>query len=118
MMELQGALGLAQLSKLKAMIARQKDHKNRLKGDPVGYQGDPFSGTGGSGGDTATFLAFSLPDQEKTKAIKNLSKKVGLGLIYFFENDWHYYRNWEHLLLQKPPAATAGPFRWKRGSGN
>ena len=111
MMELQGALGLAQLSKLKDMIARQKDHKNRLKKILSGIKGIRFRELVDPEGDTATFLAFSLPDQEKARAIKELSKKVGLGLIYFFENTWHYYRNWEHLLLQKTASHNGWPFR-------
>ena len=115
MMELQGALGLAQLSKLKDMIARQKNHKNRLKKILSGIKGIRFRELVDPEGDTATFLAFSLPDQEKARAIKELSKKVGLGLIYFFENTWHYYRNWEHLLLQRTASHNGWPFRVEEG---
>lgn len=111
MMELQGALGLAQLSKLKDMIARQKAHKNRLKKILADIKGIGFRELMDPEGDTATFLAFSLPDQEKTRTLKDLGKKVGLGLIYFFENTWHYYRNWEHLLLKKTPSQNGWPFR-------
>ncbi len=115
MMELQGALGLAQLSKLKDMISRQKVHKNRLKQILSGIKGIRFRELVDPEGDTATFLAFSLPDQEKTLALKDLGKKVGLGLTYFFENNWHYYRNWEHLLLQKTASFNGWPFRVEEG---
>ncbi len=111
MMELQGALGLAQLSKLKAMISAQMAHKARLKQILAGIQGIRFRELVDPEGDTATFLAFSLPDQEKTRTLKELAKKVGLGLVYFFENGWHYYRNWEHLLLQKTASRNGWPFQ-------
>ncbi len=116
MMELQGALGLAQLSKLKDMIARQKAHKSRLKKILKDIQGLRFRELVDPEGDTATFLAFAMPDREKTWILKDLAKKVGLGLIYFLENNWHYYRNWEHLLLQKSPCQNGWPFQIEDGS--
>ncbi|OGP49677.1 MAG: aminotransferase [Deltaproteobacteria bacterium RBG_13_43_22] len=115
MMELQGALGLAQLSKLKEMIDHQKAHKTRLKKILAGIKGIRFRELVDPDGDTATFLAFSLPDQEKTWTLKDLGKKVGLGLVYFFENGWHYYRNWEHLLLQKTASRNGWPFQIEDG---
>jgi hypothetical protein len=36
-------------------------------------------------------------------------------LIYFYENNWHYYRNWEHLLLQKTPCQNGWPFQIEEG---
>ncbi|MFH0789496.1 MAG: DegT/DnrJ/EryC1/StrS family aminotransferase [Pseudomonadota bacterium] len=116
MMELQGALGLAQLSKLKDMIAQQKAHKSRLKKILKDIQDLRFRELVDPDGDTATFLAFVMPDQEKTWILKDLAKKVGLGLIYFLENGWHYYRNWEHLLLQKSPCQNGWPFQIEDGS--
>jgi 8-amino-3,8-dideoxy-alpha-D-manno-octulosonate transaminase len=115
MMELQGALGLAQLSKLTDMIAQQKTHKSRLKKILSQIEGIRFRELVDPVGDTATFLAFSLPDQGKTLMVKDLGKKIGLGLIYFYENGWHYYRNWEHLLLQKTASHNGWPFKVEEG---
>jgi 8-amino-3,8-dideoxy-alpha-D-manno-octulosonate transaminase len=115
MMELQGALGLAQLSKLKAMIARQKAHKTRLKSIFSDLKGVRFRELVDPEGDTATFLAFSLPDREKTSVVREAAKAAGLGLVYFFENTWHYYRNWEHLLLQKTTSRNGWPFHIAEG---
>jgi 8-amino-3,8-dideoxy-alpha-D-manno-octulosonate transaminase len=115
MMELQGALGLAQLSKLNEMIARQKANKNRLKKILSDLKGIQFRELIDPEGDTATFLAFSLPHKEKTVAVKELAKKIGVGLVYFFENTWHYYRNWEHLLLQKTASRNGWPFHIAEG---
>ncbi|MBA4394309.1 MAG: DegT/DnrJ/EryC1/StrS family aminotransferase [Desulfobacca sp.] len=115
MMELQGALGLAQLSKLKDMIAQQKAHKSRLKKILKDINGLHFRELVDTEGDTATFLAFSMPDQEKAWTLRDLAKKAGLGMIYFYENNWHYYRNWEHLLLQKTPCQNGWPFQVEEG---
>jgi 8-amino-3,8-dideoxy-alpha-D-manno-octulosonate transaminase len=101
MMELQGALGLAQLRKLPEMIARQRENKSRLKAILSELKGISFRHLPDPEGDTATFLAFFLPDPEKALAFKELAGKSGVGLVYFFQNTWHYYRNWEHLLGQK-----------------
>jgi 8-amino-3,8-dideoxy-alpha-D-manno-octulosonate transaminase len=111
MMELQGALGLAQLGKLKEMIANQRAHKLRLKKILGGLKGIRFRDLPDPEGDTATFLAFFLPDSGKTMALKELGAKVGLNFIYFFQNTWHYYRNWEHLLGRKTTHKNGWPFQ-------
>jgi 8-amino-3,8-dideoxy-alpha-D-manno-octulosonate transaminase len=111
MMELQGALGLAQLGKLKDMIARQRTHKLRLKEILGGLKGLRFRDLPDPEGDTATFLAFFLPDAGKTLAVKEVGAKTGLNFIYFFQNTWHYYRNWEHLLERKTAHRNGWPFR-------
>jgi 8-amino-3,8-dideoxy-alpha-D-manno-octulosonate transaminase len=113
MMELQGALGLAQLGKLKEMIANQRTHKLRLKKILGGLKGIRFRDLPDPEGDTATFLAFFLPDSAKTMAVKELGAKVGLNFVYFFQNTWHYYRNWEHLLGQKTTHKNGWPFQVK-----
>ena len=115
MMELQGALGLAQLSKLKAMIARQKANKNRLKTILLNLKGLRFRDLPDPEGDTATFLAFFLPDAAKALAVKEAGAKLGLNFVYFFHNTWHYYRNWEHLLEQKTACRNGWPFKCAGG---
>jgi 8-amino-3,8-dideoxy-alpha-D-manno-octulosonate transaminase len=115
MMELQGALGLAQLGKLKDMIVRQKANKDRFKEILSGLKGIRFRDLVDPEGDTATFLAFFLPDPEKALALKALAGKAGVGLVYFFQNTWHYYRNWEHLLGQKTPGTNGWPFKTADG---
>ena len=115
MMELQGALGLAQLRKLPAMIARQRENKGRLKAILSGLKGISFRHLPDPEGDTATFLAFFLPEAEKALAFKELAGKAGVGLVYFFQNTWHYYRNWEHLLGRKSPSHNGWPYRAAAG---
>ena len=118
MMELQGALGLAQLSKLNAMIARQKANKNRLKTILSNLKALRFRDLPDPEGDTATFLAFFLPDAAKALAVKEAGAKLGLSVVYFFQNTWHYYRNWEHLLERKTACHNGWPFKCAEGGRN
>ena len=62
MMELQGAIGIAQLAKLDSMIAAQKKNKNRLKECIASIPGASFRELIDPAGDSATFLSFTLED--------------------------------------------------------
>ncbi|MDO9462443.1 MAG: DegT/DnrJ/EryC1/StrS family aminotransferase [Deltaproteobacteria bacterium] len=113
MMELQGAIGLAQLAKLDSIIARQKKNKARIKKALKKIKGITFRRLIDEAGDTATFLAFFLPDAEKARAFNAVLKENGAGAIYFAENTWHYYPKWEHLLAGSTLAANGWPFQHK-----
>ncbi|NVL91263.1 MAG: DegT/DnrJ/EryC1/StrS family aminotransferase, partial [Desulfobacterales bacterium] len=67
MTELQGAIGLAQLAKLDAIIAEQRRHKATIKAALEGVDGVTFRTVADPEGDTATFLAFFLPDAEAAR---------------------------------------------------
>lgn len=110
MMELQGAIGLAQLAKLDAMIATQKRHKARLKAAAAKIPGVTFRQELDESGENATFFAFFLPSKEKALAVNEVLKAEGCGAIYFAGNTWHYYPKWEHLLGGKTLAASGWPF--------
>jgi len=116
MMELQGALGLAQLGKLDQVILRnQRKNKARIKEalsriDQVSFRHIPDPE-----GDTATFLTFLLPTPEKTKAFNRVMTEEGAGAVYWYENTWHYYERWEHLLEGKSLLRYGHPFRTASG---
>lgn len=110
MMELQGAIGLAQLTKLDSMIATQKQHKVRLKAAAAKIPGLTFRHEMDESGENATFFSFFLPTKEKAMAVNEVLKAEGCGAIYFAGNTWHYYPKWEHLLGGKTLAASGWPF--------
>ena len=110
MMELQGAIGLAQLAKLDSMIATQKQHKVRLKAAAAKIPGVTFRQELDETGDNATFFSFLLPSKEKALAVNEVLRAEGFGAIYFAGNTWHYYPKWEHLLGGKTLAASGWPF--------
>ncbi len=110
MMELQGAIGLAQLSKLDSMILAQQKNKSILKNAAGRIPGVTFRNLVDEKGDSATFLAFSLQDREHCKRVNESLKNDGFGAINFAENSWHFYPEWEHLLEDKTAINSGYPF--------
>ncbi|MBN2060187.1 MAG: DegT/DnrJ/EryC1/StrS family aminotransferase, partial [Deltaproteobacteria bacterium] len=116
MMELQGALGLAQLRKLDGMIIkRQRENKDQIRSALSKFDRITFRNIPDPGGDTATFLMFSLPSPEKATAFNRVMGEEGFGTVYWYENDWHYFERWEHLLEGKSLITTGYPFRSQSG---
>ena len=110
MMELQGALGLAQLAKLDGIVAAQKANKGRMREAISVIPGVTFREQVDAAGDSATFLAFFLPDGAKARAVNGVLREHGAGAVYFAENTWHYYPRWEHLLNGSTLARSGWPF--------
>lgn len=111
--ELQGAIGLAQLAKLDDIIARQKEHKATIRGALEKVNGVTFRDVPDPDGDTATFLAFFLPDGDTAEAFNKALSDRQAGAVYFKNNTWHVYDNWEHLHGGLTLCRTGWPF--KRG---
>jgi len=110
MMELQGAIGIAQLAKLDDMISRQKKNKAALKAAIAKISGVTFRTILDEQGDTATFIGFFLPDGERAKAVNAVLAAGGAGAIAFGANTWHFYPKWEHLLAGSTLAKSGWPF--------
>lgn len=110
MMEIQGAIGLAQLAKLDSMITEQKKNKALLKEAAGKIPGVTFREILDEEGDSATFLAFMLPDKERAAQVNQVLRDNGAGAINFGENTWHFYPQWEHLLESKTPSRNGWPF--------
>ena len=115
MMELQGAIGLAQLAKLDNMIAAQKKNKAALKEAVSKLPGVTFRRILDEKGDSATFLAFFLPDSEKALLVNRILAENGGGAIYFANNTWHYYPQWEHLMIGASLSRSGWPFKGEGG---
>ncbi|GAB4343716.1 MAG: DegT/DnrJ/EryC1/StrS family aminotransferase [Desulfobulbaceae bacterium] len=110
MMEIQGAIGLAQLAKLDSMVATQKENKQVLKEAAAAIPGVTFREILDEEGDSATFFAFMLPDRETAARVNTVLRENGAGAINFGENTWHFYPRWEHLLEGKTPSRNGWPF--------
>ncbi|SDP04769.1 DegT/DnrJ/EryC1/StrS family aminotransferase [Desulforhopalus singaporensis] len=115
MMELQGAIGLAQLQKLDSMIASQQKHKTRLKEAAAAIDKVSFRHLIDEKGDSATFFTFTMQDKDHCRRIGDFLKQQGFGAINFSENSWHYYPQWEHLLEGKTPCESGYPFIGRGG---
>jgi 8-amino-3,8-dideoxy-alpha-D-manno-octulosonate transaminase len=110
MMELQGAIGLAQLAKLDAMIESQRAHKSRLREAAAVLPGVEFRKHPDEAGDSATFFAFILQDEEQQRRVNGVLREQGVGAISFADNSWHFYPRWEHLLAGSSRVASGWPF--------
>jgi len=105
--ELNAAVGLAQLRKLDQILDTQRRNKQILKdamtdlpGISFRYLPDPF-------GDSATFLSFMLPTEEKARQTSARLAENGVPCPYWYANNWHYYRQWHHLKKMAAAAPMA-----------
>jgi 8-amino-3,8-dideoxy-alpha-D-manno-octulosonate transaminase len=110
MMELQGAIGIAQLAKLDSMIEAQKASKARMLEAIAEIPGSAARKLIDPVGDTATFCCFTLQDKEHSARVNEVLRAEGCGAINFAENTWHFYPKWEHLLAGSTPVKSGWPF--------
>jgi 8-amino-3,8-dideoxy-alpha-D-manno-octulosonate transaminase len=106
--ELHAAVGLAQLRKLDQILERQRAHKQYLKDGLAGLPGLTFRDLPDPAGDSATFLSFFLPTEDQARAaVKRLAEAGVDGCFYWYDNNWHYHRQWEHFRELCSPALLA-----------
>lgn len=96
--ELNAAIGLAQLRKMPMILEKQRMHKAILMDCMKEFQGISFRHIPDEDGDSATFLSFFLPDEKLARnTMKSFAEEGVDGVQYWYDNHFHYYRNWEHL---------------------
>jgi 8-amino-3,8-dideoxy-alpha-D-manno-octulosonate transaminase len=106
--ELHAAVGVAQLRKLDRMLEIQRANKATIKDGLTGLNRISFRDLPDPGGDSATFLSFFLPSEEQARqAAKDLAGAGVDGCFYWYDNNWHYHRRWDHLKQMKSPGALA-----------
>jgi len=96
--ELNAAVGLAQLRKLDRILESQRAHKNELKAALKGISGLEFRKIPDEEGDSATFLSFLLPEEGIAAKVSGDFAAAGVdGCFYWYVNNWHYIRQWDHI---------------------
>ncbi|MGL1932945.1 MAG: DegT/DnrJ/EryC1/StrS family aminotransferase [Desulfotalea sp.] len=110
MMEVQGAIGLAQLKKLDYIVSQHQKHKNILKDAASKIPGVSFRHLMDEKGDSASFFSFFLQDSAHCQRVNDILAAEGCGAINFSENGWHFYPKWEHLLGAKTCTKSGWPF--------
>lgn len=102
--ELNAAVGLAQLRKLDRILAIQRAHKQFLKDALASVPGVQFRTIPDPAGDSATFLSFMLPTEDDARQAARQLAGAGVdGCFYWYDNNWHYHRKWDHLKQLKSP---------------
>jgi 8-amino-3,8-dideoxy-alpha-D-manno-octulosonate transaminase len=103
--ELNAAVGVAQLRKLDAMIETQRRHKRAIKTAMQAFPQIAFRCLPDEAGDSATFLSFMLPDEDRARRTAQALAQAGVdGCFYWYDNNWHYLRKWHHLKDMKVAA--------------
>jgi 8-amino-3,8-dideoxy-alpha-D-manno-octulosonate transaminase len=103
--ELNAAVGLAQLRKIDQILAVQRRHKAALKSAIASVPGVCLRRVPDPDGDSATFLSFMLATEAKARQASMDLARAGVdGCFYWFDNNWHYLRQWNHILTMSAPA--------------
>ena len=97
--ELHAAVGLAQLRRLGEFVDIQKKNHARLKNILSQIPEISFRKIPDAAGDTCTFLSWFLPTEEVAKTVVQELKTQNIlaGNFYWYDNNWHYIRKWDHL---------------------
>jgi 8-amino-3,8-dideoxy-alpha-D-manno-octulosonate transaminase len=97
--ELHAAVGLAQIGRLEEFLSKQRTNHAQLKTILEQVPEVSFRRVPDPAGDSCTFLCWFLPTAEITKAVVAELKAQNIlpGNFYWFDNNWHYIRKWDHL---------------------
>lgn len=97
--ELHAAVGLAQIKKLDKFLSIQKKNHAALKNILNQIPGISFRKIPDPAGDSCTFLSWFLPTEEDARnVVASLkSNNILAGNFYWYDNNWHYIRKWDHL---------------------
>jgi 8-amino-3,8-dideoxy-alpha-D-manno-octulosonate transaminase len=97
--ELHAAVGLAQVRKLDQFVSMQRKGQQQLKAILSTVPEVTFRHIPDPDGDICTFLSWFLPTEEITRAVVAELKQQGAlaGNFYWYDNNWHYIRKWDHL---------------------
>ncbi|GAA3508441.1 DegT/DnrJ/EryC1/StrS family aminotransferase [Aquimarina addita] len=100
--ELNAAVGIAQLRKLDHTIKLQKRNYTILREALQEIPEISFRRVPESGVESYAFLNIFLPSATTAKKGHTvLGAHQVDACFYWFDNNWHYYKKWEHLLEQK-----------------
>ena len=97
--ELHAAVGLAQIKRLSEFLTIQKKNHAQLKAILATVPEISFRRIPDPAGDSCSFISWFLPTEEQTRAVVAELKAQGIlaGNFYWFDNNWHYIRKWDHL---------------------
>jgi dTDP-4-amino-4,6-dideoxygalactose transaminase len=118
MPELSGAVALAQLGRLDALIDTMLTHKHALKAgmaDALAGSGGHFRTIADVEGDTGIALIFFMPSAELADRVVQALRAENVGASGLYRpdrTDYHVYPHWGPILAQRTWSAQGGPWRW------
>lgn len=99
--ELHAAVGLAQFERLDEILSIQRGNKKILKNALKEIKGISFRKILDEEGDNASFFSIFLTTEELARKASLALSAKGIGNAYWFDNNWHYIKKWDHLKLVK-----------------
>ena len=108
--ELHAAVGLAQLRKLDRILEIQRKNQRLFLEGLADLSRLRFRMVPDPEGDSATFLTIFLPSEEEArKAARELAAAGVDGCFYWYDNNWHYHRKWDHIKQLRSPGTVGRP---------
>lgn len=96
--ELNAAVGLAQVKRLKEFISIQKKYYTILREALSTIPEVTFRSVPDGGEESYAFLNFYLPNLEISQKVASAFKSSGVDVCFhYYNNNWHYIREWQHL---------------------
>ena len=96
--ELHAAVGLAQVKRLPEFLAIQKRNFDIIKNELATIPEIEFRTVPKGGIESCAFLSFFLPNLEISRKVSEAFKSNGIDVCWnYFDNNWHYIREWHHL---------------------
>ncbi len=96
--ELHAAVGLAQLKRLDEFVSIQKKNYTIIREALSEVPEITFRTVPEGGEESYSFLSFFLPDLQVSRKVSEVLKENGIdGCFHYFDNNWHYIREWQHL---------------------
>ena len=101
-------MGLAQIRRLPRFLEIQRRNHAALAAALADVPGVTFRRVPDPAGDSGTFVSFLLPEEGKARAAAKAMQAAGIPAMYWFDNNWHYLRRWDHLKDAASPYPLPG----------
>ncbi|MBP6312339.1 MAG: DegT/DnrJ/EryC1/StrS family aminotransferase [Flavobacteriales bacterium] len=95
--EINAAIGLAQTRKLPYILEQQRKHKALIQDRLGKIKGLQFRRHTDGSGDSATFFHLLMPNENQARACVKLLGDKGIGVGYWYDNMFHYIKQWDHV---------------------
>jgi 8-amino-3,8-dideoxy-alpha-D-manno-octulosonate transaminase len=100
--ELNAAVGLAQIQRLDEFLSIQRKNYTILREALETIPEVTFRRVPEGGEESYAFLNFFMPDEHTAKKVHQAFGNGGVDTcFYWYDNNWHYYKKWEHLTNLK-----------------
>jgi 8-amino-3,8-dideoxy-alpha-D-manno-octulosonate transaminase len=113
MSELTGAVMLAQLGKLDALVGGMRRNQQRIAEKIRDLPGIRLRPLNDPDGDVAVCLIFYLDDASKVQPFVEALQAEGVPAAGVFNSgipDWHIYAHWKHVIEKKTPTPEGCPW--------